>query len=407
MIDIRTPQPEDVRGFLELGAKTFSEELHAEDAERDERVLDPKRLFAAYDGDRMVGTAADFGLTLTIPGGELAAAGVTLVGVLPTHRRRGILNELMRAEIDAMVARGDPLAILWASEAPIYGRYGYGVATVYASIKAERDRFRLRGDPPAVGDVRLVDEDEAARVLPPIYERVRRATPGMFARSEDWWLNYRLPDPERHRHGAGPRYFAVLTIDGVDEGYARYRVKDDWQDNVASSKLRVIELVATSPTAERELWRFVFGVDLVATVEAWALAADNPLFLLVTEPRRLRMKLGDALWLRMLDVERALSARSYASDGSVSLELTDGFLPDNAGTWQLEVSDGKAVVTRPQSGAGELRLDVADLASAYLGGFSFTRLARAGRVEELAEGALDRADALFRTPIAPWCPEVF
>jgi predicted acetyltransferase len=229
----------------------------------------------------------------------------------------------------------------------------------------------------------------------------------MFARSEAWWRNYRLPDPEHHRHGGGPRYFAVLAIDGVDEAYARYRVKDDWQDSVTTSTLRVIEAIATSPTATRELWRFLFGVDLVATVEAWALAADDPLFLLVTEPRRLRMRLGDALWLRILDVERALSARSYEGDGSVSLELGDGFLPHNAGAWQLRVSDGQAVVSRLERGAGELRLDVADLASAYLGGFSFTRLARAGRVEELAEGALDRADALFRTPVAPWCPEVF
>jgi predicted acetyltransferase len=407
VIEIRTPPPGDVRHFLEVGAKTFSQALHPEEAERDERVLDPERLFAAYDGDRMVGTAGDFGLTLTIPGGELPAAGVTLVGVLPTHRRRGILNQLMRTEIDAMVRRGDPLAILWATEAPIYGRYGYGLATVYTSIKAERDRFRLRGDPPAVGEVRLLDEDAAARVLPPIYDRVRRSTPGMFARTETWWRNYRLPDPEHHRHGAGPRYFAVLAIDGVDEGYVRYRVKDDWQDSVSTSTLRVIEAIATSPTATRELWRFLFGVDLVATVEAWALAADNPLFLLVTEPRRLRMRLGDALWLRILDVGRALSARSYASNGNVSLEIADGLLPDNAGTWQLQVSDGEAEVTRLESGAGELRLDVADLASAYLGGFSFTRLARAGRVEELAEGALDRADALLRTPVAPWCPEVF
>jgi predicted acetyltransferase len=407
VIEIRTPPPGAVRHFLEIGAKTFSEALRPEDAERDERVLDPDRLFAAYDGDKLVGTAGDFGLTLTIPGGELPAAGVTLVGVLPTHRRRGILTQLMRTEIDAMVRRGDALAILWATEASIYGRYGYGMATVYASIKAERDRFRLRGDPPGVGEVRLVDEDEAAGVLPPIYDRVRRSTPGMFARSEAWWRNYRLPDPEHHRHGAGPRYFAVLAIDGVDEAYARYRVKDDWQDSVTTSTLRVIEAMATSPTATRELWRFLFGVDLVSTVEAWALAADNPLFLLVTEPRRLRMKLGDALWLRIVDVERALSARSYEGDGSLSLDLADGFLPGNAGAWRLEVSGGKAVVTRLETGAGELRMDVADLASAYLGGFSFTRLARAGRVEELAEGALDRADALFRTPVAPWCPEVF
>jgi predicted acetyltransferase len=406
-IEIRTPPADQLRHFLEIGGKTFSEALRPDDAERDERVLDPSRLFAAYDGEAMVGTAADFGLTLTVPGGELPAAGVTLVGVLPTHRRRGILNQLMRAEIDAMVARGDPLAILWASEEAIYGRYGYGMATVRGSIEADRDRIRFRGDPAPLGSFRLVDEEEAARVLPPIYERVRRATPGMFARSEEWWRNYRLPDPEHHRHGAGPRFFVVLEIDGVDEGYARYRVKDDWKDGVSASTLRVLEAVATTPVATRELWRYLFGVDLVAKVEAWLLPVDHPLFLLVTEPRRLRVRLGDALWLRILDVERALTGRSYDADTGVALELTDSFLTRNAGVWRLEASEGHARVTRSDSGNGELRLDIADLGSVYLGGFTFAQLEQAGRVQELAEGALKRADALFRTSITPWCPEIF
>jgi predicted acetyltransferase len=405
-IEIRTPATDEVRRFLDTGAKAFSEELRAEDAERDERVLDRERMFAAYDGETMVGTAADFGLMLTVPGSELPAAGVTLVGVLPTHRRRGILNQLMRAELDAIVARNEPLAILWASEEPIYGRYGYGMATVRASIEAERDRMRFRGNPPPVGQVRLVDEDEAARVLPPIYDRVRRETPGMFARSEEWWRQYRLPDPEHHRHGAGPRYFAVLEVDGVDQAYARYRVKDDWKDGVSVSSLRVIEAIAASPLADRELWRYLFGVDLVQKVEAWHVPVDHPLFLLVTEPRRLRLRPGDGLWLRIVDVEAALAGRSYAADEAIAFELADAFVPANAGVWRLEASGGQARVRRVEV-EPELRLDVADLGAAYLGGFSFTQLARAGRVEEPAEGAIDRADALFRTSRAPWCPEIF
>jgi predicted acetyltransferase len=406
-IEIRTPSPDDVRRFLDVSAKAFQEELRAEDAERDERVVERERMFAAYDGEQIVGTAADFGLTLTVPGGELPAAGVTLVGVLPTHRRRGILNQLMRAELDAIVARGEPLAILWASEEPIYGRYGYGMATLRTAMEAERDRMRFRGDPQPVGRVRLLDEEEeAARVVPPIYDRVRRETPGMFERTEAWWREYRLPDPEHHRHGAGPRYFAVLELDGVDEGYARYRVKDEWRDGVSASSLRVIEAITTSPLAERELWRYLFGVDLVHKIEAWHVPADHPLFLLVTEPRRLRLRTGDGLWLRVVDVERALAGRSYAADGAVTFELVDAFLPANAGVWRLEASGGEARVTR-EAGEPELRLDVSDLGSVYLGAFTFAQLARAGRVEEVAEGALERADALFRTARAPWCPEIF
>jgi predicted acetyltransferase len=363
-------------------------------------------MFAAYEGDLFVGTAADVPLTLTVPGAELPAAGVTFVGVLPTHRRRGILNQLMRTELDAIVARGEPLAILWSSEEPIYGRYGYGMATVRISIEAERDRMRFRGDPTPFGRVRLVDEEEAARILPPIYERVRRERPGMFTRSEAWWREYRLPDPEHHRDGAGPRYFAVLELDGADEAYARYRVKDDWQDGITASSLRVIEAVATSPLADRELWRYLFGVDLVQKIQCFLLPVDHPLFLLVTEPRRLRPRAGDGLWLRIVDVQRALSERTYAAVGAVSLELADAFLPANAGVWRLEVSGGEARVS-PSDDEPELRLDVADLGSAYLGGFTFAQLARALRVEELAEGALERADDLFRTRSAPWCPEIF
>jgi len=403
-IEIR--RPDDVRRFLETGSTAFQVELRSEDAERDERILEPERMFAAYDGDLLVGTAADIALTLTVPGAELPAAGVTLVGVLPTHRRRGILNQLMRTELDEIAARGEPLAILWASETPIYGRYGYGMATVRMAIEAERDRMRFRGDPRPVGQVRLVSEEEAAHIVPPIYERVRRETPGMFARSEAWWREYRLPDPEHYRHGAGPRYFAVLDLDGADEAYARYRVKDDWQDGVSASTLRVIEAVATSPVAHRELWRYLFGVDLVHKIESWLLPVDDPLFLLVTEPRRLRPRPGDGLWLRIVDVERAISARTYAADGAVSLELTDAFLLENAGVWRLEVSGGEARVSRSDA-EPELRLDVADLGSAYLGGFTFAELARALRVEELAEGAVERADDLFRTRSAPWCPEIF
>lgn len=405
-IEIRQPAPDEVRRFLETGATTFQEALRQEDAERDERILERDRMFAAYEGETAVGTAADIGLTLTVPGGELPAAGVTLVGVLPTHRRRGILSRLMRAEHDAIAARGDPLAILWASEEPIYGRYGYGMATMRFSMDAERDRMRFRGDPSPVGRVRLVDEDEAARVLPPVYERVRRETPGMFARTEAWWREYRLPDPEYHRHGAGPRYFAVLELDGADEGYARYRVKDDWDEGISISKLRVIEAITTSPLAERELWRYLFGVDLIQRIETWQLRADHPLIQLVTEPRRLRLRLGDGLWLRIVDVERALSERSYGADGAVSLELADSFLPANAGVWRLAASGGEGRVSQAEV-EPELRLDISDLGSAYLGGFTFAELARAGRVEELAGGAVDRADDLFRTRAAPWCPEIF
>jgi predicted acetyltransferase len=179
-------------------------------------------------------------------------------------------------------------------------------------------------------------------------------------------------------------------------------VKPDWDEGFSQSQLRVQEALATSPRATREMWRFLFGVDLVARIRAWPLPPDHPLYLLAKEPKRLRVRAGDGLWLRIIDVERALSARSYTTEGELVVELSDPFLPENEGTWRLSTESGV-----DRSGQPELRLGAGALASAYLGEFSFGELQAAGLVEELVVGALARADALFHTSRAPWCPEVF
>jgi predicted acetyltransferase len=330
---------------------------------------------------------------------------VTAVGVLPSHRRRGALSGLMRRQLADARGRGEPLAVLWASEAGIYGRYGYGMATRAVGIEADRDRMAFDAPPDAGALVRLVEADEAAQAFPPVYDRVRPETPGMFARSEDWWKLYRLADPEHRRRGAGPKFHALLELDGQPEAYASYRVKQNWDEGFPQSRLLVTEAVGASPRATRELWRFLFGVDLVGRVQAWPLAPDNPLFLLTQEPKRLRLSIGDGLWLRILDVERALSARSYVAEGELVLQLADSLVPENEGTWRLLAQDGAASVDR--AGEAELRLGVGVLASTYLGEVSFAELQGAELVEELADGAVARADALFRTARAPWCPEVF
>ena len=404
-VEIRNPEQDEVQAWFLACEASFADEIHEEDVERDRKMIPAERMLGAYDDGAVVGTSADLPMLLRIPGGELAAAGVTMVGVMPSHRRRGILTQLMRRELDDALGSGEPLSILWASEEPIYGRFGYGVATFKAAISADRDRIAFRGEPESGARVRLIDAEEAARVLPPIWDRVQADRPGVFARSQEWWQEYRLPDPEHRRRGSGPRFIALLELDGSPEAYALYRVKESWDEGFAASRLQVIEAVGTTPLAERELWRFLFGIDLIARVDAYFLPVDHPLLLAVTESRRLRIRVSDGLWLRLLDVERALEARSYGAEGTLSIELSDEFLPDNAGTWTLEAGPKGASVSR--AGDAELRLDVRDLASAYLGGFTFSQLAGAGLVEELAPGAIDRADALFRTPRAPWCPQVF
>jgi predicted acetyltransferase len=404
-IDVRTVPEEDRERWFEICMTAFSEELHAEDVEADAKLLPVDRRYGAYADGSLVGTAADFALTVSIPGGELAAAGVTMVGVVPSHRRQGALTRLMGRQLMDARGRGEPLAILWASESAIYGRYGYGVATQAASIDAERASMVFDAPDPEAR-VRLVDSEEAARVFPPIYERVRREMPGAIARTDDWWKLYRLSDPEWRRRGAGPKFHALLELDGEPAGYASYRVKGHWEEGFPQSQLRVMEPVATSPRATCELWRFLFGVDLVERVQAWPLPPDHPLFLLAREPRKLRLRIGDGLWLRILDVEGALSVRSYAEEGELVFELSDSLVPENAGRWRLEVRDGGAEVERG-TGKAALHLDVQALASVFLGGFSFAELQAARLVDEIEDGAVATADALFRIPRAPWCLEVF
>lgn len=399
-LTISSPAPAEVSEFIRLCSAAFGHEPHEEEIERWGRTLEPERMLWVSDGDLRVATAGAFSFRLTIPGNEVPAAGVTMVGVLPSHRRRGILTQMMREQLEDVRSREEPIAILWASEASIYGRFGYGIATKAAKTEIDRDRavFRDRAEP--VGATRLLTLEQAADILPDVFERVRRETPGMFARSRTWWEASPLADPEHARQGYGPLFCVVLELDGEAEAYALYRLKGNWDEGVPKSTLRIREVMATSHVALREIWRFLFGVDLVARVETWGVPPDYPLFLMLTEPRRLRMTLGDALWLRLVDLEAALTARAYADGQPVSIEVRDSFCEWNEGVWRLpdaERSDGDP----------DLRLEAADLGSVYLGGFSFAELARAGRVEELREGGLARADALFRTDITPWCSEVF
>ena len=397
---VSSPSSDELVEFLRLCEAAFGHEAHEQDLERWSRVCEPERMLWVSDGDIKVATGGAFSFRLTIPGGELPAAGVTAVGVLPSHRRRGILTQMMREQLDDIRNREEPLAILWASEAPIYGRFGYGLATKTAKISVDRDRavFRERTEP--VGMTRLVALEQAADVLPDVYDRVRAETPGMLARSPTWWQASSLADPEHHRQGAGPLFCAVHELDGEPDAYALYRLKTNWEEGVPNSALRVREVMATSLVARREIWRFLFGVDLVARIETWNSPPDDPLFLMLTEPRRLRMTLGDALWLRLVDLEAALAARSYAEGEDVVLQVRDSFCDWNDGAWR--VPDAERTDAEP-----DVRLDTADLGSAYLGGFSFAELARAGRAEEMRPGGLARADALFRTGVTPWCPEVF
>ena len=370
-----------------------------EDWERERKVLPAARALAAYDGGKPVGLAGALKFDLTIPGGELPCAGVTWVGVVPTHRRQGILRDLMRRELEDVHAWGEPIAALWASEASIYGRFGYGHAAPGGGAKSDRARFALRQE--TTGSVRLVDADEAFELFPPVYERVRATRAGMLSRDERWWKEHRLADPESWRRGASRKFYAAVELDGAVEGYAYYRIKDEWEEGFSKSEVRVIEALATSVEADKALWSFLHGIDLVIRVSVPMFDLGSALPLLVRDPRALGLRVGDGLWLRLVDVDAALRARAYRPGESVVLEVRDELCPWNAGRYRVGDDAGRTEDT------ADLALDVADLASAYLGGFDFHRLARAGLVEERVEGAVEAATLLFRTDLPPYCPEVF
>jgi len=359
---------------------------------------------AAFDGDEVVAGAVSYRLELAVPGGSVPAAGLTGVGVLPTHTRRGLLRALMREHLDRVRASGIPLAALWASEGAIYGRFGYGLASLVLEVGVERDVVAPLLGPGEGGHVRLVEAGEAERLLPPVWERLRAITPGPFARSAEWW-SVRLGDAPWQRRDRRPLQRAVLELDGEVAGYALYRHAPRYEEGVPVGELEVIEAVAVSASATRQLWRYLLSVDLVRRVTARLLPVDHPLLLLTDEPARLHARVGDGLWIRLVDVAAALSARAYAdADGDrLVLQVADAFCPWNEGTCVLEAGEAR----RDDDAEPDLRLDVRALGAAYLGAFSFADLERAGRVEELRPGAVACADARFRADVRPWCPEIF
>ena len=407
--ELRACTTEDWPAFDEAVQAAFGREPSDEEHQAEvARLVDPSRLLVAVDNGGIVGTAGAYAFEMTVPGGTLPTAGITFVGVSPGHRRRGILGRLMRRQLADIRAWGEPLAILHATESAIYGRYGYGVGAWRVAIDVDRARARFIDDSEPVGQVRLIGTEVALRLFPDVYERFRLGVPGSLRRSDEWWEQRRLTDPEWLRRGGGPMVRAVLEIDGRPEGYALYRLNRVWDSvhGLSNGTLQVVEAVGTTPVATREVWRFVLGVDLPTHVRSNALDPEHPLPWLLNDPRQLRQTLYDSIWLRVVDVPSALSVRSYATDGSLTFELADPVCPWNEGVWQLDAGPDGATVTRTTK-QPELRLSATDLASLYLGGTAARTLLRAGRIKEVRPGAADRLDLLFRTARAPWCGDGF
>jgi predicted acetyltransferase len=404
---LRTPGRDDLRAFMAPLEEAFGERFAPDEWADELAVIEPDRSMAAFDGETPVGFASAYTFRLTIPGGELPVGGLTAVGVLPTHRRRGILRSMVERHFADCRERGEPVSILWASEGAIYQRFGYGPGTLSAWFDVARGRATFAQPPEGAGRVRFVDVETGARLIPPLYERLRQTTPGALDRSDEDWRLRHLADAEYRRAADGPKSVVVYEEDEVPLGYAIIRRKAEWTDRGPNAVLTVVEAVAVSARATRELWAWLLDVDLTNRIRGSRQPNPHPLQLLLAEPRQLGLTVADGIWLRLLDVAEALGRRGYAAAGTLVFGVRDAACPWNVGSWRLAADGGAAHSVERTDDPADLELDVADLAAPYLGAFRFADLLAAGRVEERRPGAVTTADRLFATDRAPWCSTMF
>jgi predicted acetyltransferase len=417
---IRPVSSEEFDGFHAVFMHAFQASPLTED-ERPEilSLLELDRSLAAFDGTMQVGTAAAYTFQLTVPGFRaLPAAGVTWVAVLPSHRRRGVLSSLMRRQLADIRDRGEPLAVLWASESVIYPRFGYGRAMWHADFTLYRGEGTLAKTVPADPGLRLRIADPAAALpeLAKIYDTVQPSRPGFIARNEAWWRR-EVHDPPERRQGASPLHCVLAEDDSGPRGYALYSAEHRWdsETSLPDGSLTVREMVCVDPAASAALTADLLTRDLTAEFHIRQRPVDDPLVSQLADPRRARPRLKDALWLRIIDVPAALAGRRYSGPVDAVLEVRDQLLPSNAGRWRLATTgpagdwgglEGSCVAPEPDA-VPDVTLDVTELGAAYLGGTKLAELAGAGLVTEGRPGAVRQLSAALAWDPGPWCPVNF
>lgn len=404
-LELRTVTDDELAAFRAAMLETFGE-----DPERDpdshlrvRALIAPEQRWAAFDGGAVVATAGTFDHAIALPGGgSVPMAGLTMVSVRPTHRRRGILRELIRLHLDDARRRGFPISGLWASEASIYRRFGYGIAAESHDLEIEDARAIEFLEPRERDALELIDEARARQELPAIYARATAGRPGALVRSEVWWRERRFLEVPMMRGRASRRRHVVASRGGEPVGYLQFRQRPGMLGGVPTGQLEIIELLGIDLRAEASLWSFALTADLFPRVTWWNAPVDDPLPWLVTDPRRVKRRRTDTLWLRIEDVGAALTARRYTADGALRLVV-------EGDAWDLTVEGGRARCTAAApAGAAvpELRVSRPALGTLYLGCASASQLLRGGAVSGDPAAAL-AADRLFASAIAPWCPEVF
>ncbi|MET7572693.1 GNAT family N-acetyltransferase [Streptomyces sp. NPDC005492] len=373
--------------------------------------IDPPRTLGAFDSGRCVATFRSFPQELTAVGGTpVPADAISNVTVTATHRRRGLLTRMMAQDLAAAKERGDVVATLIAAEYRIYGRYGFGPATTATEWLIDTTRAGLdpRWSVPADGGrIDLVDGEDVRKLGPELHERLRVAQPGTVTRNDRWWqVNTGALSLDR-ASWTEPFYAVYRAADGEVQGLAAYVCDDTWTDAKQPLDTATVKgLIATTPAAERALWHHLCSIDWVTKVKSGWRSPDDLLPLLLPDPRAATITTqADWLWVRILDVVRAMEARSYEGEGTLVFEVADG-AGLAGGRYRLEAS-AQGASCAPTTESAELTLDVRELATLWLGDESAVRLAALGRVREERAGAARVADALLRTSRRPWCPDIF
>ena len=395
-IQVRTITDDEFDEWSRAEARGFS--THASDkyVEVARTFAELDRTFGAFDGSEIVGTTTTRTSELTVPGGTVPLGYVDDVSVFPTHRRRGVLRQMMRAQLDQMHERGEPFSALTASESLIYGRFGYGIATWTEQWNIDRRHTALQSPPCARGKTVFVDPEFARSEWPRLHQRIRPDRLGMVKYSHAYW-GAALFDSEGQRRGASKFFHVAYLRDGKVSGLCSYRIR--------GHEVLVVFLLGEDPEVEGELWRYCFGIDLMTEIHGFNRPVDDALPWRLNDARRLNRTTTDHLWLRLIDVNAALTTRHYDCAGVLTLRVSDDFCTWNDGVYTLEADQSGAVCTS-SGGKPDLHLSVADLAAVYLGGTSFSSLAAAGRVRSSSRDALQLADRMFRTDRAPWFVEL-
>ncbi|MEX1125939.1 MAG: GNAT family N-acetyltransferase [Acidimicrobiia bacterium] len=401
-VEFRAIEPDEYPELVRTMGLAFGFDPPEDDDFR--HLLPLERTVVGFDGARMVSTAAAFSLDMTIPGGTVECGGTTIVSVVPTHRRQGLLRGMMRSHLDDVLSQGEPIAALWASDSAIYGRFGFGQAATHYDISVRRDHVEFHRSAPQPAPVRLIDSGEAQSLLLSFYDCIRKSTPGFYARSPLWWEHRILADPEKRRNGATAYRFEVVDdADGI-AGYVQYRVKSDWDDSHGAGKVLIKDLFGTTPESWSGLWSYILNQDLIAEITAHHRSVQDPLFDLLAGTRRAKAQRFDNLWVRIMDVPRALEARSYSAPVDVVVEVHDP-IGDIDGRYHLVASTEGAQCQRTDAEAS-ISLDAEDLGGIYMGRSRLRALSRIGRLQG-DPAALTAADAAFTWEPQPWCPEVF